>query len=68
MAKITEIDWDTDGETVDLPTEVEIDLAAEGITSPRDEIADWLSDRYNWCVNGFSVDYGEDEEPSAPKR
>lgn len=40
---VTNIDWDTDGEKVDLPTEVTIDAVAEGIVDPAAEIADWLS-------------------------
>ena len=50
------IDWDTDGHDprdLDLPSEVIIDLAAEDIEDPQMELADWLSDRYGWCVNGF---------------
>ena len=45
------IEWDTDGEEVDLPSEVtlevdaDLDLDVDG--------ADVLSDKYGWCVNGF---------------
>ena len=46
------IDWDTDGEEIELPTDIiltvdedfEIDL----------EGADLLSDEYGFCVNSFS--------------
>lgn len=54
--KATNIVWDTDGEDVDLPTEVLIDTDAEGIDNPELEIADWLSDKYGWCVTSFSVE------------
>lgn len=46
------IDWDTDGEEVNLPKEVilevenDVDVSLEG--------ADLLSDKYGWCVNGFT--------------
>ena len=51
-----DIDWDTDGEdpnALDLPREVVIDLDAEGIEDPDQQVADWLSDRYGWCINGI---------------
>ena len=50
--KITKILWDTDGEKVDLPTEVE---APEGIVTEED-ISDWLSDEYGFCHKGFIID------------
>ena len=44
----TDIEWDTDGEDVDLPSTVKIpdDVAPE-------ETADYLSDQYGWCVYDF---------------
>ena len=48
----TDIDWDTDGEYIDLPTEVvltvdeDIEITLEG--------ADLLSDEYGFCVNHFN--------------
>ena len=55
---IYDIKWDTDGETVDLPTEVDHtfdgynDIADEDL---MDEISDWLSDEYGFCHFGFQV-------------
>ena len=56
MAKIyniTDIDYDTDGEVVDLPTEMVI-------TVPKEDEADWeeyllntITERTEFCVNGF---------------
>lgn len=49
-----DIDWDTDGETEDLPTETtlevddDLDICEEG--------ADVLSDTYGWCVNSFNYE------------
>ena len=42
------IEWDTDGEEVDLPSEVEIpkDVSEE-------DMADYLSDKYGWCVKSL---------------
>jgi len=48
MITITGIDWETDGEDVDLPTTMEVPADLE-----NDEIADYLSDQMGWLVNGF---------------
>ena len=47
---VSDIKWVTDGEVVELPTEVEVD---DDLSD--DEIADYLSDTYGWLVNGFSL-------------
>ncbi len=50
--KITNIEWDTDGETVDdLPTETDIPADTDD-----EHIADYLSDRYGWCVKSFVIE------------
>ena len=46
--------WDTDGETVDLPDDVIIDLDDDA--DPSLEGADYLSDNYDWCVISFNID------------
>lgn len=52
--KFSNIVWDTDGEEVDLPSEVTLevdedsDVALDG--------ADMLSDKYGWCVVSFSFE------------
>ena len=48
--RITDIKWETDGEVVDLPNEVEVDDDMYD-----DEIADYLSDTYGWLVEGFAL-------------
>jgi len=56
--KVTDITWDTDGEDIELPTEVEVpnDIAHdEDGRIDEDEIADYLSDEYGWCVISFSL-------------
>ena len=52
---VSDIIWVTDGEVVELPTEVEVndDLS-------DDEIADYLSDTYGWLVDGFSLPMDND--------
>lgn len=58
--KAFNIDWDIDHDDYinlneqDLlpPTEVELPDDIQ-----EDEIADWLSDTYSWCVNSFEIDY-----------
>ena len=49
--KITDIVWDCeelDQDEIGLPSEVEVPDEVE-----EDEIADWLSDEYGWCVLSF---------------
>ena len=47
--KAINIKWDTDGEEITLPIEVEI---PENIVDEDDEtsVANYLSDTYGWCV------------------
>ena len=53
---VSDIKWVTDGEVVELPTEVEVndDLS-------DDEIADYLSDTYGWLVEGFALPMDDDD-------
>ena len=46
--EIVDIDWETDGEDVGLPSSVRVPSDLE-----EDEIADYLSDNYGFLVNGF---------------
>lgn len=46
--KITNIIWDADGEDIDyLPKKIDIG---------EDEIADWLSDHFGFCVESFVIE------------
>ena len=47
--RIITINWDTDGENVGLPKEVLV----PGFISD-DEVSDYLSDTYGFCVNSWS--------------
>lgn len=45
------VEWDTDGEDVeDLPKIIAVPNEIED-----DDVADWLSDHYGWCVYGWRV-------------
>ena len=52
---VYEIDWDTDGEKVKLPSEFDIDIDVEGLSKEEiaEELSDKISDEYGWCHNGF---------------
>ena len=47
----TNIVWDTDGETVELPTSVRVPQGVE----PND-MADMLSDTFGWCVASLTIE------------
>lgn len=49
--KAINILWDTDGEKIDLPTEIEI---PEGMID-NDEISDYISDITGFCHYGFEL-------------
>lgn len=60
--RITNILWDIDGEDredaeASLPTEITIDEK----TVDEEDIADFLSDEYGWCVKGFCVEHAREE-------
>jgi len=48
--KCTDINWDTDGEAIDLPTQLTVDV--ENV----EEVADALSDETGFCHFGFSME------------
>lgn len=50
--KATDIIWVTDGEDVELPTEVEIPVEIE---DDDDAITDYLSDTYGFLVEGYAL-------------
>lgn len=52
--QFSEIKWDTDGEKVDLPSEVILDV--ENGLDVENEGADVLSDKYGWCVESFDFE------------
>lgn len=54
QVRVYNIKWDTDGEEVNLPSEVTIDIN-DGVDLQY-EIADHLSDEYGWCVFSYSFE------------
>ena len=48
MRKVN-VNWETDGQDVDLPSVVEIPDKIEA-----EYVADWLSDKYGWLVKNWS--------------
>ena len=48
--KAVQIDWDTDGEDVDLPTEIDIPAEIDD-----EDVADYLSDQTGFCHFGFQI-------------
>ena len=53
--KTTRIDWDTDGQKVDLPQVVDLEINSDDEEGLH-EIADKLSDAYGWCVYGLNYE------------
>jgi hypothetical protein len=41
-----QVNWDTDGEKIEnLPDTVQVPIGID-----TEDVADWLSDKYGWCV------------------
>lgn len=53
---VSRIKWETDGEDVALPTEVEVPDGLED-----EEIADYLSDTYGWLVDSCSIPMDDED-------
>ena len=51
----TNIDYDTDGEDVDLPKELWFKVEDPDF-DPESEGADLISDKTGWCVNSFAFE------------
>ena len=57
--KVTNIVYDTDGESVsDLPNEmiVYVEVHVEGVFDIESEIADAVSDSTGWCVESYNYE------------
>jgi hypothetical protein len=52
--KAVDIIWETDGEEIDLPTEVE--LPSDFERDDEDAITDYLSDEYGWLVISYEIE------------
>ncbi len=47
----TNIQWETDGEEVELPKKVKLPF----LYMKEQDISDYLSDTYGWLHNGFEI-------------
>ena len=54
-------EYETDYESFELPTEVKIPWNVFD-----DDIDDWLSDEYGYCVSGFDLEEEDEEETDRP--
>jgi len=52
--KVTDIIWETDGEEVDLPTE--IDLPDSIDSNDENAVSDYLSDETGFLVVGYTIE------------
>ncbi len=59
--RATNIEWDTDGEDVDLPSKIDIpeDIETEAIED-NEVISDYISDLTGFCHYGFSLEIVKD--------
>lgn len=65
MILVTNIQWDTDKEKVELPTSVAIydseELEASIIEGDEDALTDFLSDAYGWLIYSYCYEIMEDD-------
>lgn len=65
MILVTNIQWDTDEEKVELPTSVAIydseELEASIIEGDEDVLTDFLSDTYGWLIYSYCYEIMEDD-------
>ncbi len=65
MILVTNIQWDTDKEKVELPTSVAIydseELEASIIEGDEDVLTDFLSDTYGWLIYSYCYEITEDD-------
>jgi len=49
----SDINWDTDGEEVDLPSETVVEVEADTTEEAKEKVVDELSDKHGWCINSL---------------
>lgn len=68
--KVTNIDWETDDEKVDLPKEDTINVKIYSESELEDQIANALSEKHGWLVSSFNYEVldnlKEESEESKP--
>ena len=55
--RIYEIEYDTDGEEIELPTELTLDVNTNDVEEIADLASDYISDTTGFCHNGFKWTY-----------
>ena len=55
--RIYEIEYDTDGEEIELPTELTLDVNTDDVEEIADLASDYISDTTGFCHNGFNWTY-----------
>lgn len=65
MILVTDIQWDTDNEKVELPTSVAIydseELEASITEGDEDVLTDFLSNTYGWLIYSYCYEIMEDD-------
>lgn len=65
MILVTDIQWDTDNEKVELPTSIAIydseELEASIIEGYEDDLTDFLSNTYGWLIYLYCYEIMEDD-------
>ena len=61
--KAINIQWDTDGEAVELPPEIDL----PGGMTDEDEISDYITEQTGWCHKGFMLSGAESQETHREK-
>lgn len=52
--KAIDIIWETDGEEIDLPTEIEIPDSVD--SNDENAVSDYLSNEIGWLVIGYTIE------------
>ena len=65
MILVTNIQWDTDEEKVELPTSIAIydseELETSIVEGDEDVLTDFLSDTYGWLIYSYCYEIMEDD-------
>ena len=65
VVRAYDIEWDTDGEDIEIPTEVELEVDISDMEDEEelaDYISDHISDETGWCHNGCSWEIKKEEK------
>lgn len=65
VVRAYDIEWDTDGEDIDIQTEFELEVDVSDMEDEEelaDYISDYITDKTGWCHNGFHWAIKEEEK------